>query len=137
MRQEEYVDLSLRWGDVDQYGHVNNVQYFRLLEEARARFLPTAGPGSTLLTRGFVVAHQEMDYVRSLTYTTAPIRVTLLIETVGNSSFTISSEVREVEPKGRPALCAKGLVVLVAFDKITQQSRQLSEEEKAWLSNPA
>ena len=27
--------VPLRWSDMDAYGHVNNVQYLRLLEEAR------------------------------------------------------------------------------------------------------
>ncbi|HIZ99270.1 MAG TPA: thioesterase family protein, partial [Candidatus Janibacter merdipullorum] len=31
------TDVVLRWGDMDAYGHVNNVQYHRLLEEARVR----------------------------------------------------------------------------------------------------
>lgn len=97
--------------------------------------MPTSGPGSTLISVGFVVAHQELDYVRSLTYTKAPIRVTLVVEKVGTSSFTISSEVHEVESNGRPTLCAKGSVVLVAFDKVTQQARALTADEKAWLLN--
>src|SRR5699024_8345566 len=31
------TEIVLRWGDMDAYGHVNNVQYHRLLEEARVR----------------------------------------------------------------------------------------------------
>src|SRR5699024_1386427 len=33
------VLLELRWGDMDPYGHVNNVTQLRLLEEARVRAL--------------------------------------------------------------------------------------------------
>ena len=29
------VEVPLRWSDMDAYGHVNNVQYLRLLEDAR------------------------------------------------------------------------------------------------------
>ena len=29
------VDVPLRWSDMDAYGHVNNVQFLRLLEDAR------------------------------------------------------------------------------------------------------
>ena len=29
------VHVPLRWSDMDAYGHVNNVQFLRLLEDAR------------------------------------------------------------------------------------------------------
>ncbi|MGL5850524.1 MAG: acyl-CoA thioesterase, partial [Phycicoccus sp.] len=29
------VEVPLRWSDMDAYGHVNNVQFLRLLEDAR------------------------------------------------------------------------------------------------------
>ena len=36
----------MRWGDMDAYGHINNVQVVRILEEARiAAFGPPRGPG--------------------------------------------------------------------------------------------
>lgn len=33
------VDIQLRWGDEDAYGHINNVAFLRYLEEARVRIL--------------------------------------------------------------------------------------------------
>ncbi|BAS13810.1 hypothetical protein AHiyo8_21130 [Arthrobacter sp. Hiyo8] len=36
----------MRWGDMDAYGHINNVQIVRMLEEARiAAFGPPRGAG--------------------------------------------------------------------------------------------
>ena len=36
----------MRWGDMDAYGHINNVELVRMLEEARiAAFGPPAVPG--------------------------------------------------------------------------------------------
>ncbi|MET1034992.1 MAG: thioesterase family protein, partial [Arthrobacter sp.] len=36
----------MRWGDMDAYGHINNVQIVRILEEARiAAFGPPRGSG--------------------------------------------------------------------------------------------
>ncbi len=32
-------DLSVRWGDMDAYGHVNNIFYFLYVQEARADML--------------------------------------------------------------------------------------------------
>jgi len=60
MSNERVVDVALRWGDSDSFNHVNNVVFFRLLEEARARVIPTEGPGSTILSGGLVVAEQQL-----------------------------------------------------------------------------
>ena len=60
MAKERVVDVDLRWGDSDAFAHVNNVVFFRLLEEARARVIPTEGPGSTILSAGLVVAEQQL-----------------------------------------------------------------------------
>lgn len=58
-----YVPVRLRWSDLDAYAHVNNVEMFRLLEEARitafwrhplaldADVWPTAVIDSVLLRR--------------------------------------------------------------------------------------
>ena len=40
MSIEHVVDIDLRWGDADSFAHVNNVVFFRYLEEARARVIP-------------------------------------------------------------------------------------------------
>ncbi|HNP15801.1 MAG TPA: thioesterase family protein, partial [Terrimesophilobacter sp.] len=34
-----HIPIPLRWGDLDAYNHVNNVQMMRILEEARVRAL--------------------------------------------------------------------------------------------------
>lgn len=40
------VQVPMRWGDMDAYGHINNVQVVRMLEEARiAAFGPPRGAG--------------------------------------------------------------------------------------------
>ncbi len=40
------VKVPMRWGDMDAYGHINNVQLVRILEEARiAAFGPPRGAG--------------------------------------------------------------------------------------------
>ncbi len=42
-RLEHYpliVEQAVTWGDMDAHGHVNNVVYFRYMENARVEFLP-------------------------------------------------------------------------------------------------
>jgi acyl-CoA thioester hydrolase len=39
-------NVPMRWGDMDAYGHINNVEILRILEEARIHaFGPPAGTG--------------------------------------------------------------------------------------------
>ena len=45
------MPVALRWGDMDAYGHVNNVEILRLIEEARVRVIwRTDGAGENLST---------------------------------------------------------------------------------------
>lgn len=58
------VLLELRWGDMDAYGHVNNVTQMQLLEEARVRAL-----GSPTQSRDAVAvpgAHGAAEVVSGL-----------------------------------------------------------------------
>ena len=50
--KEFVLEVPLRWGDMDAMAHLNNVMYFRLMEEARIQWfqrfdlptLPTPRP---------------------------------------------------------------------------------------------
>ena len=71
----------MRWGDMDAYGHINNVQIVRMLEEARiAAFGPPRGAGLPGVephvslfnevaegTMALIVDHR-IRYVRTLEY---------------------------------------------------------------------
>lgn len=81
------VELALRWGDMDSFGHVNNVQFARLFEEARIRAM-TAWIGDEADRRyGMVVAHQEIEFVAPLYYSTSPARCEVVISRIGEKSF--------------------------------------------------
>jgi len=42
-----HIPIPLRWGDLDAYGHINNVEMLRLLEEARVRSFWRADDSAT------------------------------------------------------------------------------------------
>ena len=57
----------LRWADMDQLGHVNNVTYVDYLQEARVDMLrvhPPA-PGGEELAEGVVVVRHEVQLPRT------------------------------------------------------------------------
>jgi acyl-CoA thioester hydrolase len=98
------IPLELRWSDQDAYGHVNNVSYFRLLEEARFRFFtyPLAelaqegsSPDDTMWTlmnpdTKALVARNEIEYRQQLEWQAQPVHALLRIPAMGGSSFDVS-----------------------------------------------
>jgi acyl-CoA thioester hydrolase len=131
MSREHVVDIGLRWGDADAFGHVNNVVFFRYLEEARARVIPESGPGSTILSGGLVVAEQQLKYLAPLHYRKAPVQVGMTVDHVGGSSFRLGCRVFDAQSG---TVYAEGFVALVTYNFTTGAPRKLSSDERAWLT---
>ena len=131
MSREHVVDIDLRWGDADAFGHVNNVVFFRYLEEARARVIPESGPGSTILSGGLVVAEQQLKYLAPLHYRKAPVQVGMTVDHVGGSSFRLACRVFDAQSG---TVYAEGFVALVTYNFTIGVPRKLSSDERAWLT---
>lgn len=127
------TEIVLRWGDMDAYGHVNNVQYHRLLEEARVRafagWFNSTGPDS-MLSSGVLLARQEIEYLDQLVYRQEPVTVDMWITHIGGASWDMAYEMRD-EASG--ALYARAESTLVAFDISAQRPRKLTDDERASL----
>lgn len=68
------VDVPLRWSDMDAYGHVNNVQFLRLLEDARVVAIREWFLGRpSMLDEGIVVSRHAIEYRAPLTFRPAPV----------------------------------------------------------------
>jgi acyl-CoA thioester hydrolase len=114
--------VSLRWGDMDALGHVNQAVYHELLEEARTAMiaaLPTPPEGA------YVMARVELNYRREIPLSHRYVDVSLQVESVGRSSVTLSQQVFRSDGE----LAADGLSVIVAWDPVKRGSRALSEPE--------
>lgn len=79
--------LDLRWSDVDQRGHVNNVQIVALAAEARMRFHLTH-LDLAVDEMEWLVAHQSVDYHTEVTYGTA-LWMEVGILSVGRKSYRL------------------------------------------------
>ncbi len=128
------VEVALRWGDQDSYGHVNSVAVARLLEEARARAL--WGPGSALppLVPGeatlSLVSEVGIRYLRVLDYSERPVPIAITVPRLGGADLTIEFEVRS-EDAARPYATATAKVALV--DRETGSVRRLTTDERDFL----
>ncbi len=127
------VDVPLRWSDMDAYGHVNNVQFLRLLEDARViGFREWFGEDRSLLDRGVVVARHEIEYLAPLRFRHAPITVDMWATRISGASFDLAYEVRDPEYHG-DAVYARAETTLVAYDFATAAPRRMVEQERATL----
>lgn len=143
------IPVAVRWADLDAYGHVNNVDVLRILEEARVSAFwhpgegeppyPTAvlnaGPGAETTT---VVAKHEVEYLAPFGHLRDGVVVELWIGHLGGASIDICYEIHPArrdadgEPQpGRPFVRATS--TLVMLDAATGAPRRLGEAEReAW-----
>ena len=99
------IEIPLRWGDMDAYGHINNVQIVRLMEEARVmvfgvpsgtgqldetspqpRINLLAGVDDGVMT---LISDHTVKYRRQLPYRGTPIRVEVGVAKVKGASVEI------------------------------------------------
>lgn len=86
------LDMALRWGDLDAYGHVNNTVFLRLLEECRVRWLATVTPDWASGAVGPVLRRAEIEFDRPIHWP-ATVRIQLYVERLGHSSLTIAHRI--------------------------------------------
>lgn len=139
-----HVPIQLRWSDLDAYGHVNNAEMLRLLEEARiAAFWAadaSAAGSSTAVLDGSptadtlsLIARQEVEYLAPVPYWRAPLGVQLWIGRLGGASLEVCYEVCSpvgVEPT---VLYTRATTTIVLVDRASERPRRISDHERdAW-----
>ncbi|TDB76336.1 thioesterase family protein [Micromonospora sp. KC723] len=129
---------TLRWSDLDAYGHVNNARFLTLYEEARVAMMFAGGRawGVDSFADGVVIRRHEVDYLRPIDYAlgrataeTAPtVRIELWVEQIRAGSFTVAYELYDGD-----VLASTARSVLVPFDLVAKRPRRISDEERAFL----
>lgn len=80
--------ITMRWGDMDAVGHLNNTYYFRYMEQIRVEWLEDAGFPIDPTGIGPVLGQTSCRYQRELTYP-ATVAITIEVEKVGRSSLKL------------------------------------------------
>lgn len=139
-----HVPVTLRWSDIDAYGHVNNAEMLRLLEEARIRAfwadegasvddahstaVIAGGPGAETIT---LIASQQIEYPAPAPYGRRPLDVQLWIGRLGGASIEICYEVRSPREEATQVTYARASTTLVLVDAATERPRRLTDAERA------
>ncbi|MEU7957734.1 MULTISPECIES: acyl-CoA thioesterase [Micromonospora] len=131
---------TLRWSDLDAYGHVNNSRFLTLYEEARVALMFAGGKawGVGSFADGVVIRRHEVDYLRPVDYAlgrataeAAPtVRIELWVERIRAASFTVAYELYDGE-----VLASTARSVLVPFDLVEKRPRRISDAERAFLES--
>ncbi|MFT4010778.1 MAG: thioesterase family protein [Nocardioidaceae bacterium] len=123
----------LRWSDMDALGHVNNVQYLRLIEEARADFFHDAESLDHDLDESFVVVRQEIEYKRQLHYRHEPLPIEMWISRISHASFTMGAELVDTIGEER-VLYARAATVLATINLADGRPRRVSQLLRDYLT---
>ncbi|MDN5795283.1 MAG: acyl-CoA thioesterase [Intrasporangium sp.] len=127
------ADVSLRWSDMDAYAHINNVQFLRLLEDARViAFRDWFDQDRSLLDEGVLVSRHEIEYRRPLGFRLEPVRVEMWVSRIGGAGFDVAYIVRDPEGLGTQVY-AVAETELALYDFATASPRRMRPEERASL----
>jgi acyl-CoA thioester hydrolase len=101
--------VPMRWGDMDPYGHVNNVEIVRLLEESRIAALGVpVGTGHQVeaplipffsaLPEGTqaLITENRIKYLRPLEYRNTPVEVRVWVVSARGGTLSLGFEITDV-----------------------------------------
>ncbi|PWJ47381.1 acyl-CoA thioester hydrolase [Quadrisphaera granulorum] len=141
--------MTVRWSDMDAFGHVNNVQVLRLLEEVRVHAFEDLRDhgGPSLLESGVVVARHEVEYLAPLVWRLAPVPADIWITAVGGASFEVGYEIYDDDESagspgagGERTVYVRAATTCVAYDLATGSARRLGTVERevleSWIDEP-
>ncbi|WP_232538510.1 acyl-CoA thioesterase [Chromobacterium phragmitis] len=116
--------ISMRWGDMDAVGHLNNTYYFRYLEQIRIEWLQALGFGIEPDGIGPVLASTSCVYRKQLTYP-ALLDITIELEKLGRSSLKLRHHFYRRDDPG--VVYASAEVLLVWVDYQAEKSVPIPE----------
>ena len=102
---------SVAWGDMDAFGHVNNVLYYRYMESARIRYMDELNIFQHDVYT--VVASNQCKYIRPVFYPDQ-LKIGARVEEMRNSALRMSYLLWSEQQQ---AIVALGEAVMVCVDK--------------------
>jgi len=122
--KEFLLEVPLRWGDMDAMAHLNNVMYFRLMEEARIRWFQQFGFSTLPTSEAPILAHAACDFVKAMTYPGVAV-VRQSVTRVGRSSVDMTLAIEKKDESGM--IYATGRTVIVWYDYTEGRSKPWPE----------
>jgi acyl-CoA thioester hydrolase len=125
------LNVAVAWGDMDAFGHVNNVQYMRYFETARVKYFDNMMTGDDAKSSiQPVLASVTANFKAPVIYPdnlTVKIGVTKL----GNSSLNMCCEM--YNQKGM--LVLEAFCTIVTFDFVQQKPVPIPEKVRSYIES--
>ena len=120
-------EQRVAWGDMDAFGHVNNVIYYRYIESARLYYLDHLKIlQQDVLT---VIASNQCKYIRPVVYPDI-LKIGVRVEELRNSAmrmhYLIYSEAQQM-------VVAEADAVIVCVDRVNMQKTLIPENVRAGI----
>ena len=125
-------ELEVRWGELDYYNHINNVHYFRYLEEARIRWMMQHRLLDNDAEALPVLLKSGITYLKSVRYP-ATLHIESYLGEVGARSVSVTHKIFDA---GDRSLCyAEGYAKLVWIIPATGKSAVLPQRVRDALQH--
>jgi acyl-CoA thioester hydrolase len=120
--------MTMRWGEMDALGHMNNVSYLRYFEEARISWFERLNIEYQAKGEGPILGTITCKYLKPAIYP-LELEITTRVGKAGSSSFRMWHELYNAnDPKER---FAEAEAVLVWIDIAAGRSRPMPD----WMRN--
>ena len=116
------IELTVRYRDIDEMGHVNNAVYATYMEQARVQYIEDV-VDEPMMNVGGVVADLHIDFERPIGWG-EDVTVAVRAGELGTSSIPLEYEIR-----ADGDVAATGKTLMVTFDRESETSRPIPD---AW-----
>jgi len=128
------IPMTVRWGDMDAFDHVNNSVFATYVEEARMRWFTTIEGEWRNDEISPILAAQHINYRIPIEWP-AEVEVSLFLVKTGNTSITMGFRI--VDRRDATRCYADGDNVLVWTSKATGRSIPMPEVARRALARSA
>ncbi len=126
--QFSQVVRPISWGEMDAFGHLNNVHYFRYMEDARIKFLDDIDFFKEDLFS--VILKNECEYKAPVIYPDQLLTRSYVTH-IGNTSFIM---LYEMYSEAQEKIVAVGQSIIVLVDSKTFVKQPISSQLKNKMS---
>jgi acyl-CoA thioester hydrolase len=117
MKKIHETTISIRWGDMDPYRHINNTAYFRYMEQARIEWMTSLGFSSIaekeamIMVNGFCNFYKQAGFPGSL-------HINTFVGAIGNSTVDLLNTMEFIGANEgeEPIMCAAGGATMLWVD---------------------
>lgn len=119
------LELRLDWSELDLFGHINNVSYFKYLQASRLNYWEQLGLTDWFKNHGIgpILASTRCDFRKPLNYP-GYITVRASVSEMRNTSFSLYHQITD-EAGG---LAAEGFDVVVLYNYRSNEKFPLPED---------